>query len=156
MNVEDLLSEDERAIVSEVCRVVAQLEHYRRDGTHATRCRIEALYKQLMTAVAARDLNGLRAYVAQIARERLEAGFELPEVEAAFSALEEAIWCHALVRLPPYDQAFALGLASTALAHGRDALERGFHYAHQAPEPYLDLTPLFTGAGRVPAACAAR
>ena len=146
MNIEDVLREDEPAIVSETCEAVGRLEHYRRDGAEATRRRVEALYRQLMTAVCARDLEGLRRYAAQVARERLDAGFEIAEVEAAFSALEDAIWHDALARLPHYDQAWGLGLACTALAHGRAALRARLESAAaRAAASSLDLTPLFRG-----------
>jgi hypothetical protein len=96
--------------------------------------------------VCARDLKALRMYAAKIARERSDAGFEISEVEAAFSALEDAIWHDALARLPHYDQAWGLGLACTALAHGRAALGSGFEPdAARAAAPSLDLTPLFRG-----------
>jgi hypothetical protein len=153
MDIEELLNEDEPAIVSETCRVVGELEHYRRDGHEATRGRVEALYRRVLEAVSTRDLGDLRAYAAQVARERSEAGYELPEVQAAFSALEKAIWQRALVRLAPYDQSWVLGLACTALAHGRAALGRAFDsLAPRTPAPCLDLTALFTGTERV-AAC---
>jgi len=150
MNIEDLLTEDQSAIVTEACQAVGRLEHYRRDGAQATRRRLEALYHQLLDAVCTRDVRDLRRYAAQIARERLTTGFELPEVEEAFSALERAIWQRAVVRLPPYDQAWGLGLACTALAHGRCALERAFDCV-APPAPYPDLTPLFTGTDCVAA-----
>ncbi len=155
MDIEDVLSEDEPAIVGEACAAIAQVEPYRRDGAQRTHGRIEALTRQLMAAVRARDLTELRAYARQIASERYEAGFELSDVQAAFSALEAAIWHRALVRLPPYDLAWGLGLVSTALAHGRDALGRAFESAvPRTPAPTLDLTPLFKGTGPVVAASA--
>jgi len=149
MNIEDLLTEEESAIVAEACQAVGRLEHYHRDGAQVTRRRLEALHHQLLDAVCTRDVRDLRRYAAHIARERQTAGFELLEVEEAFSALERAIWQHAVVRLPAYDQAWGLGLACTALAHGRSALERAFDCI-APPAPYPDLTPLFSGTDCVP------
>lgn len=147
MNIEDLLNEQEPAIVEEAVRATAQIGHYRRDGDVETRRRIETLHRRLTKAVGARDLGELLAYVRQIARERASAGFELSEVQAAFSALEEAIWHRAVRRLPNYDLLFGEGMVCTALAHGRDTLRRAFDSA--APHvraPCPDLTPLFKGA----------
>jgi hypothetical protein len=147
MNIEDVLGQDEVAIVSEAARALGQHEHYQRDGVEATRRRVEALYRHLRSAVSARDVALLRAYVGQVARERLDAGFQLSELQAAFSALEEAIWRDALARLPVYDQAWGLGLALTALAHGRDALGRAYEFSARAPA--LDLSPLFGGVAHL-------
>jgi hypothetical protein len=80
MNIEDLLNEEERAIVEEAFQATVEIARYRRDGTPVTRRRVEALYRQLAAAVRARDVTGLLAYVRQIAHERSAAGFELSDV----------------------------------------------------------------------------
>jgi hypothetical protein len=152
MNIEDLLREHEQAILTDACQAIGRLEHYRRDGAEVTRRRVELLYRHVIAAVSARDLKDLRAYSAQIARERLAAGFDAPEVEAAFSALEEAIYHHALIRLPAYDQAWGLGLAGTAFAHGKEALVHAVDGSASCPPAFpIDLTPLFSGTGPAPA-----
>ena len=151
MNIEELLSESRTAIVADACQAIGRLEHYRRDGAQETQHRVEMLYHHLIEAVRALDLKDLRAYAAQIARDRLAAGFDAAEVAAAFSAVEQAIWHHALIRLPRYDQAWGIGLACTVLAHGRAEVERvAEHNAPYAPAPSIDLTPLFDGAAQVP------
>jgi hypothetical protein len=156
MNIEDLLGAEERAIVDEAFQATLEIARYRRDGTPVTRRRIEALYRQLATAVRARDVTALNAYVRQIARERSQAGFELSDVDAAFSALEDAIWHRAVSRLPAYDLPFGHGMVSTALAHGRDTLSHEFDSsAPHAPAPYPDLTPFFRGTESVLAPCPA-
>ena len=152
MNIEELLREHEQVILTDACRAIGRLEHYQRDGAEETRRRVELLYRQLIAALSERDVKDLRAYSEQVARQRLEAGFELSEVVAAYSALEEAIWHHALIRLPPYDQALGLGLASTAVAQGKVALGSLVEgVAPCAPAPSIDLTPLFSGTGPAPA-----
>jgi hypothetical protein len=156
MNIEDLLSEQEPVIVEEAVRATAEIGPYRRDGAVERRRRIGALHRRLTEAVTARDLTGLLAYVRQIASERSAAGFELSDVQAAFTALEDAIWHRAVTRLPSYDVLFGEGMVCTALAHGRDTLRRAFDSA--APHvraPCPDLTSLFKGTesslARVPA-----
>jgi hypothetical protein len=143
MEIEEMLSTEEEAIVADVCRSLSTVEHYRRDSEQATRKRVEALYRQVKDAIGARTLSELREFSGQIARERLQAGFEFAEVHAAFSALEKAIWHHALVALPTYDQVLCLGLASTAIAHGDAAMGRVFGEGDGAAKPPIDLTPLF-------------
>jgi hypothetical protein len=150
MEIEDVLVVDESAIVDEASRAVEHLEHYRRDGSAATHHRLEALYERVLEAIRARDVTELKAYAAAVARERRQAGYELPEVQAAFTALEDAMERHAMAQLPAYDQAWALGLACTAFAHARRALESPFgRCGTRAPITDFDLTPLFAGTGPV-------
>jgi hypothetical protein len=142
--IEDLLRDDEPAILDEVAPSIERMEHYHRDGAEATRQRVEALYRHVARAVRARDLDDLLAHAARIARERFEAGFDLAEVQAAFSMIEEAIARRALSRLPHVELAWGLGLVSTALAHAKGELGRT--YAALAPRSYapgVDLTSLF-------------
>jgi hypothetical protein len=147
MKIEELLREDGPAIVEEAWPEIARLEHYRRDGQEATRRRVEALFRHVARAVDARDLDDLLAHAARIARERFETGFELAEVRAAFSALEDAIAHRALARLPRGELAWGLGLVSTALAHAMGELGRTFAFL-PARTPGLDLTSLFTRGQR--------
>jgi len=142
--IEDLLRDDEPAILDAVAPTIERLEHYHRDGAEATRRRVEALYRHVARAVRARDLDDLLAHAARVARERFEAGFDLAEVQAAFSMIEEAIARRALSRLPHAELAWGLGLVSTALAHAKGELGRT--YAALAPRAYapgVDLTSLF-------------
>lgn len=145
MSIEDLLREDEPAILEQALPTIAKLEHYRRDGEAATRRRVEALYRHVARAVRARDLDDLLAHAARIARERFEAGFDLAEVNAAFATLEDAISRRALARLPRSELAWGLGLVSTALGHARGELGRAFATLPRGAAPRLDLTALFKG-----------
>ncbi len=150
MEIEDLLRENEAAIVKDASRVIGQLEHYYRDGAKETSRRVEALYRQIVAAVRARDLTDLRAHAAAVARERLAAGYEIQELMEAFSAVEKAIWHYALLRLPAYDQAWGIGLACTVLAHGKAEFGRAIEaVAPSVPVPPIDLTQLFSGVGHV-------
>lgn len=154
MDIEDLLSEQEAAIVEEALRATEEVAPYRRDGELTTRRRLEELHRRLTAAVSKRDVTDLLAYVRQIARERSEAGFELSDVAAAFSALEDAIWHRAVAQLPAYDVQFGHGMVATALAHGKDTLCHEFDAgAPHAPAPYPDLTPLFRGTQTELAPC---
>jgi hypothetical protein len=143
-NIEELLRDDETAILAEVAPDVARLEHYRRDGDEATRRRVEALYRHVARAGRARDLDELLAHAARIARERFQGGFELVEVQQAFSTLEDAISRRALERLPMEELAWGLGLVSTALAHARTELRRTYLGLAPAARPgTVDLTSVF-------------
>jgi hypothetical protein len=143
-SIDELLRDDERAILTEAASSLARLEHYRRDGEAAARRRIEALYRHLARAVSARELDDLLAHAARIARERYEAGFELREVEAAFATLEDAISRRAVGCLPACELAWGIGLVATALAHARAELGRTFASLAPAARPgTVDLTAVF-------------
>jgi hypothetical protein len=147
--IEQLLREDEPAILEEARARVAQLEHYHRDGDGRTLERLEALYRRLVRAVRTRDLDELLSHAERVGRERFAAGFDLGEVHAAFSALEEAIWRRATGRLALEEQAWGLALVTTALAHAKEAL--GHAYLAAVPSahlPSVDLTPVFRRSRR--------
>jgi hypothetical protein len=144
MKIEELLRDDERAILDEAVRTTTLLSHYRRDGEEATRRRVQALYRAVARAVSACDLDDLLAHAGRIARERFQGGFEQAEVEAAFATLEEAIERHALSRMPREELAWGLGLVATALGHARAELGRTFAaLAHASRPGAVDLTSVF-------------
>lgn len=144
MDMEELLRQEEPAILDEAGRAIARIERYRRDGEQAVRRRVKALYRQVVRAVRTRDLDELLAHVRAVARERFEAGYLLDELQTAFSTLEEAIRREALARLPASELAWGLGLTDTALAHAKLALGRAFTSpAPRADAPSVDLTALF-------------
>src|SRR6266567_1003224 len=134
-NIEDLLREDEAAILAEAVPTTTQLSHYRRDGEEATRRRVRALYRAVARAVSARELDGIVAHAGRIARERFE---------GAFAALEQAIERRALARMPTEELAWGLGLVATALGHARAELGRTFAtLAHASRPGAVDLTSVF-------------
>lgn len=148
MLIEDLLREDEPAILDEAVRTTTQLSHYRRDGEEATRRRVQALYRAVARAVSARDLDDLVLHAARVGRERFQGGFEQAEVEAAFATLEEAIERRALARMPKEELAWGLGLVATALGHARAELGRTFaSLSHVDRLGAVDLTSVFHRSG---------
>jgi hypothetical protein len=142
-NIQELLRTDRLEILAEASTAVGGLEHYRRDGAQATRRRLEALYGEVAGAVERRDLTGIVAHAAAVARERWEAGFDHVELLSAFTALEAAIHRRTAAHLPPGERPLALGLVGTAFAHGKRSL--GHAFGALGASPALDLTPLFTG-----------
>ena len=147
MDVVEMLREDEDAILAEAVPAVTWLRHYGAEGEETARERLQALYRLVERAVADRDLDDLLAHARRVARERFEAGYDRAEVLSAFSALEEAIWHQALLRLPDGERTWALGLVGTALSHAKEALARAFaSLAHGPQAPYVDMSRIFRGA----------
>ena len=85
-------------------------------------------------------------YAEQVADERFAAGYDLSEVQVAFNALEEATWSCVMRELDSSELAEAIGLISTVLGAGKDALAR--RYVSRAADTHvtsLDLRTLFGG-----------
>ena len=67
-------------------------------------------------------------------------------MQTAFNALEEATWARMLAALEASQLAEALGLVTTVLGAGKDALARRYvSLAARAHAPSLDLRRLFAG-----------
>ena len=99
-----------------------------------------------MTAIGNRDLAGVSAYAVNVAEERFKAGFDISEVQAAFNALEEAMWRQIVESAAPEELAEATGLLNTVLGFGKDVLARTYvSLASRRHVRSLDLTAMFAG-----------
>ena len=124
MDINQLLHEQSNDILSDAEAAIARarLAHYEKSGAEHTHQRLKALYTLTARAVKEKNLGPMVAHAETIARERFEAGFDLSEVQTAFNVLEEAIWVRILKNILPNELAEALGLISTVLGAGKDAL----------------------------------
>lgn len=124
----------------------AHAEHYEAAGEPEVRLRLVALFDQLLQVLAERDLAGIVSHAERVAEQRFDAGYDLSEVQTAFNALEEATWARAIEVLDPAELAETLGLVTTILGTGKDALARRYvSLATRTHAPSLDLRALFTG-----------
>jgi hypothetical protein len=145
----EFLTRERAAIVTaaETALVRAHARHYESAGETEVHRRLEALFDHLLLALRERDLGPLLAFAQAVAEERFNAGYDLSEVQTAFSALEEATWARILAELDPSQLAESLGLVSTILGSGKDALAcRYVSLATNTHVPSLDLRALFAGA----------
>jgi hypothetical protein len=124
----------------------SHLKNYEQAGKDQTHARLKALFVLTSRAVKERNLGPMIAYAETIAQERFAAGFDLSEVQTAFNVLEEAIWTRVMKTLPPSDYGEALGLVSTVLGAGKDALARTYvTLASKSRTRTLNLQTLFSG-----------
>jgi hypothetical protein len=145
----EFLREHRIEIVEEAEGALARLgaRHYQSAGETEVHRRLEALFDQLSDSLDHRDLAPMVAYAESVAEERFNAGYDLSEVQAAFNALEESIWTRATATLEPGRLAQTLGLVSTILGCGKDALARKYvSLATRTHTPSLDLRALFRGS----------
>jgi len=120
--------------------------HYGTAGEQPTRQRLNDLFDLVVAAVRDRDLTAVVAYSERVATERFSSGFDILEVQTAFNALEEAMWRRVVAAEPPLELAEAIGLLSTVLGAGKDALARTYvSLASRQHVPSLDLSALFRG-----------
>ncbi|MGE5273310.1 MAG: hypothetical protein ACM3QU_05995 [Verrucomicrobiota bacterium] len=120
--------------------------HYESAGSEQVRRRLGDLLDRLIESLATRDVASMTAHAEHIAEERFRAGYDLSEVQVAFNALEEATWTSVLADLQAAEYAQALGLVSTVLGAGKDALARRYvSLAAGTRAPSLDLRALFAG-----------
>ena len=120
--------------------------HYEMAGETLTRERLADLYHLVVSAIRDRDLAAVGAYSEQVAVERFNAGFDVSEVQAAYNALEGATWRQVVSADSDLDLADSIGLLSTVLGFGKDALARQYvSLASKRHVPSLDLSALFRG-----------
>jgi hypothetical protein len=149
MNLTELLRDSRETILADALRRLtrAHLPHYAASEESQNQSRLTALYDLASACVEARNLAPMVDHARAVARERHRAGFGLEEVHAAFNVLEEEIWRSVTARLQPSQFPEALGLASTVLGAGKQALAvEWVGLASQSREMRtLDLSALFRG-----------
>jgi hypothetical protein len=148
MNLHEFLQTNAAGIIEEACQALtrSQAKHYQQAGPEHLHARIKALYTLTVRGVKERNLGPMVAHADAVAIERFSAGYDLWEVQTAFNVLEEVLWQKVLKSLPADQYAEALGLVSTVLGAGKDALARKYvTLASKSKAPSLDLHQLFTG-----------
>ena len=151
MDVEELLLRERSDVLDEAFAALKRSHHahYEEAGDAFTRERLAELFDLVVTALHDRELAPVGAYCEEIASRRFSAGFDITEVQTAFNTLEEAMWRRVAADVPPADLAEAIGLLSTILGFGKDALARRYvSLATQRHVPSLDLSALFDGTER--------
>jgi hypothetical protein len=146
MDIVAFLEQRRQRIVNESAESVhrAHLRHYEAEGS--ARPRLDALFGLLLESLSKRDLQPIVGYATMVAEERFAAGYGLSEVQTAFNVLEETTWTTVLAEIRPQELAEALGLISTVLGAGKDALARAYvSLAARSHAPSLDLRQLFAG-----------
>jgi hypothetical protein len=149
MDLDALLLESEPEVLDEAYSALhgAHVAHYELAGETFTRQAIADLFGLVISAIRNRDLAAMSAYSEGIAVERFNHGYDISEVQMAFNSLEDAMWRRVVSSEPPGDLAEAIGLLSTVLGYGKDAVARKYlSLACNRHVPSLDLSALFAGA----------
>ena len=149
MDLDALLLEAEPGVLDEAYSDLhrSHVPHYELAGETFTRQAMTDLFTLVVAGIRDRDLAAMSAYSEKVAVERFNKGYDISEVQMAFNSLEEAMWRHVVAAEPPGDLAEAIGLLSTVLGYGKDAVARKYlSLACKRHVPSLDLSALFAGA----------
>ena len=150
MDVADLLENARAQVLDEAFAALesSHIAHYEAAGEPLTRQRLSDLHDLVVAAIRQRDLTEVTAYSHQVAEDRFHAGFDISEVQTAFNSLEEAMWRRLVADEPQSELAEAIGLMSTVLGAGKDALARTYvSLAGHRHVTSLDLSALVRGTG---------
>ena len=102
----------------------------------------------MLLAATRRDLGPIVAYAQELAINRYRGGYPLAELQAAFNALEEALWEALVDDLPPDEVAAALTLVSSIFGVAKDTLACSYvAAATRTRAPTLEIESLAAGAG---------
>ncbi|MGA2530623.1 MAG: hypothetical protein ABSG36_15880 [Acidimicrobiales bacterium] len=124
----------------------SHLGHYEASGHDDLRRKLEALFDIVLECLDTRRLDRVIRYAEQVAHDRFSAGFGIGEVQTAFNVLEESMWHRVVAGVRPDELAESLGLLTTVLGVGKDALARSYvSLASHEHVASLDLRALFQG-----------
>ncbi len=148
MQLHELLHNQGPSILSSAMEAMQKVHarHYDQAGAEHVHQRLKALFTLIVRGIKDRNLTPMVSHAESIAVERFGAGYDLWEVQSAFNVLEESIWQHILRELPSGEYAEALGLISTILGAGKDALARKYvSLAMKGNPANFNLQSLFSG-----------
>lgn len=148
MKLVDLLEQREDALVELASQRLeaARLNNYERAGASVARERIGTLFVLTRECIASQDTGAIVRHGERVGRERFGSGYDLSEVLRAFNILEEAIWKCIVEELPAAEHAPAIGLVSTVLGAGKEALASTYvSLAARGRAPALNFDALFGG-----------
>ncbi|MEZ5184576.1 MAG: RsbRD N-terminal domain-containing protein [Candidatus Nanopelagicales bacterium] len=148
MTLDELLMDDESSLLDDAYAALqrSHVTHYEAAGERVTRQRLADLLHLVVDAIRTRNLAEMSEYSEAVAVERFNQGFDISEVQTAYNALEEVAWRRVVRSEPAADLPEAIGLLSTVLGYGKDALSRKYvSLASERHVPTLDLSALFEG-----------
>lgn len=148
MSVDAVLQNAAEEIVSEAYEELHPdaHPHYAALGEKLTRQYLSELFQLAVNGVIHRNAVSLVQHAERIAEERFHAGFDLSEVQAAFNALEQAMWRRIVALEHGAGVLASVGTLSSVLGAGKDALARVYvHLASYRHAPHVDVQALYGG-----------
>jgi len=145
VTLDGILSREREAVLERSALTISRLHDSHYDGVE-TRQRLARLYDHVLVAATRRELGPIVAYAQRLACDRYRGGYQLPELLAAFNALEQALWETLVDSLAPDDVAGALTLVSSIFGVAKDTLACSYvAAATQTRREALDVESLAAG-----------
>jgi hypothetical protein len=148
MSVDVVLTDAASQIVDEAYETLHPQAHphYAALGERLTRQYLADLFVQVVNGVTHREAVHLVQHAEVMAEERFLAGFDLAEVQAAFNALEQAMWRRITTAEHGPELLATVGILSSVLGAGKDALARAYvRLASARHAPHVDVQALYQG-----------
>jgi hypothetical protein len=148
MNLHNILINNQTDIINEAFYSLerSHLKHYDSSRADENWQRLAKLFDLTLNGVKSKSLVDMVTYSEKIAKERYESGFDLHEVHTAYNVLEEALWKTIVREIAPTELPESLGLISTVLGTGKEALALAYvSLASKQKVKSLNLTQLFKG-----------
>ncbi len=148
MKLNEILANNQTDIINEAFYSLqrSHLKHYDSSRADENWQRLAKLFDLTLDGVKTKSLVDMVTYSEKIAKERYESGFDLHEVHTAYNVLEETIWKTIIKEIDSSELAESLGLISTVLGTGKEALALAYvSLASKQKVKSLNLTQLFKG-----------
>lgn len=104
----------------------SNLEHYNQMNTERLRARLARLYYVTRECAETSKLEPMKKYIAEIAPNRYDSGFELYEVQTAINILEECFWKNIVDRVDPAEKMPALVRTQEILCAAKNTLAKSY------------------------------
>lgn len=147
MKLDQILGQEAMTIVDASMVALKQtgMTSYNESGTEENRRRFLALIRLLIEAIQEQTLVPMQDYGKKVAKERHEKGYCLRDVFTAFNVLESCIWKRLMEQVEPSLHGKYLGLVSTILSRGKEALALKYvDLAVEDPNPIRDYQALLS------------
>ena len=148
MKLDKILVNNQTEIINEAFYSLerSHLKHYDTSRADENWQRLAKLFDLTLNGVKTKSLVDIVNYSERVAKERYESGFDLHEVHTAYNVLEEALWKTIVREIAPTELPESLGLISTVLGTGKEALAIAYvSLASKQKLKSLNLTQLFKG-----------
>jgi hypothetical protein len=148
MKLHEILSNNQTDIINEAFYSLqrSHLKHYDSSRADENWQRLAKLFDLTLNGVKSKSLVEMVNYSEMVAKERFETGFDLHEVHTAYNVLEESLWKNIIKEIDPAILPESLGLISTVLGTGKEALALAYvSLASKQKVKSLNLTQLFNG-----------
>ena len=148
MKLHEILVNNQTDIINEAFYSLerSHLKHYDTSRADENWQRLAKLFDLTLNGVKTKSLVDIVNYSERVAKERYESGFDLHEVHTAYNVLEEALWKTIVREIAPTELPESLGLISTVLGTGKEALAIAYvSLASKQKLKSLNLTQLFKG-----------